>query len=176
MIAEILRRERKQKGITQQEAAEIFNVTRQTISNWENERNYPDIPTLVAISEYYKISLDYLMKGDNRYMAKMKKEARLMQSIRMGLFSVIAGGVLFLLSMVTLVAAFNGGKIAYILPEQLWITVATIWVGVIHFKNLKEDMTASIGMVVNIFLIGTFVTAFFCLMLLILALMGVIYF
>lgn len=99
-----------------------------------------------------------------------------MQSIRMGLFSVIAGGVLFLLSMVTLVAAFNGGKIAYILPEQLWITVAAIWVGVIHFKNLKEDMTASIGMVVSIFLIGTFVTAFFCLMLLILALMGVIYF
>lgn len=95
MIAEILRRERKQKGITQQEAAEIFNVTRQTISNWENERNYPDIPTLVAISEYYEISLDYLMKGDNRYMAKMKKEARLMQSIRMGLFSVIAGGILF---------------------------------------------------------------------------------
>lgn len=64
MIAKILKAQRKERGLTQQEAAKIFHVTRQTISNWENEKNYPDIPTLVAISDYYEVSLDYLMKGD----------------------------------------------------------------------------------------------------------------
>ena len=58
MIAKILKAQRKERGLTQQEAAKIFHVTRQTISNWENEKNYPDIPTLVAISDYYEVSLD----------------------------------------------------------------------------------------------------------------------
>ena len=44
MIAEILKAQRKKRGQTQQEVAEIFNVTRQTVSNWENEKNYPDVP------------------------------------------------------------------------------------------------------------------------------------
>ena len=77
MIAKILKAQRKERGLTQQEAAKIFHVTRQTISNWENEKNYPDIPTLVAISDYYEVSLDYLMKGDVKYMAKIKQEAKL---------------------------------------------------------------------------------------------------
>lgn len=112
MIAEILKEERKARGLTQQQAAEIFNVTRQTISNWENEKNYPDIPTLVALSDYYEVSLDYLMKGDVKYMAKMKKEAKLLQSLRVGLFSVICAGMLLLFSFVGFAVAVNGGSLA----------------------------------------------------------------
>lgn len=96
MIAEILKAQRKERGLTQQEAAKIFHVTRQTISNWENEKNYPDIPTLVAISDYYEVSLDYLMKGDVKYMAKIKKEAKLLQSFQVGLFSVICAAAFFI--------------------------------------------------------------------------------
>ena len=98
MIAKILKAQRKERGLTQQEAAKIFHVTRQTISNWENERNYPDIPTLVAISDYYGVSLDYLMKGDVKYMAKIKQEAKLLQSFQVGLFSVICAVALLLFS------------------------------------------------------------------------------
>lgn len=96
MIAKILKAQRKERGLTQQEAAKIFHVTRQTISNWENEKNYPDIPTLVAISDYYEVSLDYLMKGDVKYMAKIKQEAKLLQSFQVGLFSVICAVALLL--------------------------------------------------------------------------------
>ncbi len=102
MIAKILKAQRKERGLTQQEAAKIFHVTRQTISNWENEKNYPDIPTLVAISDYYEVSLDYLMKGDVKYMAKIKQEAKLLQSIQVGLFSVICAVALLLFHLLDL--------------------------------------------------------------------------
>ncbi len=55
---------RKEIKITQDEFASMFYVTRQTVSNWENDKCYPDIHTLVAISERFNISLDTLIKGD----------------------------------------------------------------------------------------------------------------
>ena len=41
---------RKEKGMSQEEFGELFHVTRQTVSNWENEKNYPDLNTLVTMS------------------------------------------------------------------------------------------------------------------------------
>lgn len=176
MIAEILKAQRKERGLTQQEAAKIFHVTRQTISNWENEKNYPDIPTLVAISDYYEISLDYLMKGDAKYMVKMRKEAKLLQSIRMGLFSLICAGPLLLFSLVGFAAAINGGSLAGIIPTQLLLTIAMIWVCVIHFNNLKEEMTPSVRTSVSIFLLVSLFVTLLCSVLLILAGAGLIQF
>ncbi len=43
----------------------------QTISNWENDKNYPDIKSLVLMSEVFRVSLDNLIKGD---LERMKKE------------------------------------------------------------------------------------------------------
>lgn len=107
MIADIVKAQRKKHGQTQQEVAEVFHVTRQTVSNWENEKNYPDIPTLIAISDYYGISLDYLMKGDAKYMTKIKKEAKLLQSLRIGVFSLICSGTMFLCSTISFLMVFN---------------------------------------------------------------------
>lgn len=51
-------------GLTQEQAAEALGVSRQTISNWENERTYPDIVSVVKMSDLYHISLDHLLKGE----------------------------------------------------------------------------------------------------------------
>lgn len=40
---------RKEKGLTQEEFGKIFYVTRQTVSNWENEKSYPDLQSLIAL-------------------------------------------------------------------------------------------------------------------------------
>ena len=53
---------RKEKGMSQEEFGELFHVTRQTVSNWENEKNYPDLNTLVTMSDMFEISLDKLLK------------------------------------------------------------------------------------------------------------------
>lgn len=60
---------RKEAKLTQEQVAEKLGVSRQTISNWENEKNYPDIVSVIRMSEIYQVSLDYLLKGE-RVMAE----------------------------------------------------------------------------------------------------------
>lgn len=57
--------------LSQEELAEKVYVTRQTVSNWENGKSYPDIHSLLLLSSLFDISLDQLIKGD---IDKMKKE------------------------------------------------------------------------------------------------------
>lgn len=58
-------------NLSQEQLAERIFVSRQTISNWENDKNYPDIKSLLLLSEVFKISLDDLVKGD---LEEMKKQ------------------------------------------------------------------------------------------------------
>ena len=55
---------RKQNNLTQDDFAEKYFVTRQTISNWENSKSYPDLETLIKISDDFNISLDILLKEE----------------------------------------------------------------------------------------------------------------
>ena len=70
MIAKI----RKEQGLTQEAFAEKFHVTRQTVSNWENEKSYPDLQVLVDMSDRFKISLDILLKEDSKMVRAIDKE------------------------------------------------------------------------------------------------------
>jgi len=54
---------RKQKGLSQEQLAEMLGVSRQSISKWELDDSAPDIATLVKISEIFGVSTDYLLKG-----------------------------------------------------------------------------------------------------------------
>lgn len=62
---------RGEKEFSQEELAERVYVSRQTISNWENNKSYPDINSIVLLSEIFGISIDNLIKGD---VEQMKKE------------------------------------------------------------------------------------------------------
>ena len=55
---------RKEAHLSQEDFAESFNVSRQTISNWENSKSYPDLETIIKISDSFNISLDILLKED----------------------------------------------------------------------------------------------------------------
>ncbi|MDE6954090.1 MAG: helix-turn-helix transcriptional regulator [Erysipelotrichales bacterium] len=58
-----LKEQRKEKGITQEELAQILNVSNRTISRWENGRNMPDFDVLIEIADYYQIEIRrYLME------------------------------------------------------------------------------------------------------------------
>ena len=65
-IGKKLKDARMKSGFTQETVAEKINVSRQTISNWENEKSYPDIISVIELSSIYSISLDDLLKGDER--------------------------------------------------------------------------------------------------------------
>ena len=59
-----IKKYRNEKELSQTALAERVFVSRQTISNWENDKSYPDIKSLVLLSEIFEISLDQLTKGD----------------------------------------------------------------------------------------------------------------
>ena len=68
---------RKEQQLTQEEFGRLFHVTRQTISNWENEKSYPDLQILVDMSNQFEISLDTLLKEDSKMVKAMDKERAL---------------------------------------------------------------------------------------------------
>ena len=69
-IGNQIKKYREQLKISQEELADKIFVTRQTISNWENNKNYPDIKSLSLLSYCFNVSLDDLIKGD---VEKMKE-------------------------------------------------------------------------------------------------------
>lgn len=72
-------------GLTQEQSAEVLGVSRQTISNWENNKTYPDIVSVVKMSDLYAISLDHLLKDKaptSDYLDYLKESTNVVQSRR----------------------------------------------------------------------------------------------
>ena len=65
---------RKEQQLTQEQFGSLFHVTRQTVSNWENEKSYPDLQMLIDISNQFEISLDTLIKEDSKMVKTIDKE------------------------------------------------------------------------------------------------------
>ena len=65
---------RKEQQLTQEKFGELFHITRQTVSNWENGKRYPYLQVLVDISDRFEISLDTLLKEDSKMVKSMDRE------------------------------------------------------------------------------------------------------
>lgn len=67
-ISKQIKKYRVDLKLSQEELAEKIYVTRQSVSNWENGKNYPDIHSFVLLSKLFNVSLDILVKGDLKEM------------------------------------------------------------------------------------------------------------
>ena len=72
---------RKERQLTQEQFGSLFHVTRQTVSNWENQKSYPDLQMLIDISNQFEIFLDALIKEDSKMVKTIDKE-RLLGKIK----------------------------------------------------------------------------------------------
>lgn len=72
-IGQKLKQARAAAGLTQEQAAGALGVSRQTVSNWENCRSYPDVAMVLAMSELYRVSLDELLKGDRKMIDHLEQ-------------------------------------------------------------------------------------------------------
>ena len=72
-IGQFLRECRKEKGITQEQLAEMLSVTNRSVSRWENGSNLPDLDILIEMADYYDVELRELLDGE-RKSEKMNKE------------------------------------------------------------------------------------------------------
>lgn len=72
-IGGFLKKLRKEKGITQEQFAEIMGVSGRTVSRWETGSNMPDLDVLILIADYYEVELREILDGE-RKSGKMNKE------------------------------------------------------------------------------------------------------
>lgn len=98
-ISAQIKKYRNTMGLSQEDLAERIYVTRQTISNWENEKSYPDIHSLLLLSSLFNVSLDQLIKGD---IGIMKKEINKAEVAEFNWYSKIFS-VLFIISIIIFV-------------------------------------------------------------------------
>ena len=87
-----IRKYRDTLGLSQEELAEKIFVTRQSVSNWENGKTYPDLQSLLRLSDLFGLSLDELIKGD---IETMKEEINKTEIEKMNRW----GGLLSLLML-----------------------------------------------------------------------------
>lgn len=92
---------RTSRGLTQEQVAQKLNVSRQTISSWENNRNLPDLEMVVLIARIFNISLDNLILGDPTMTNKLVKDGSEMKRAKWNLYfslsMIFAGIISFLL-------------------------------------------------------------------------------
>ena len=97
---------RKAEGLSQTEFAEKFHVTRQTVSNWEHGKNYPDMETLMRISDEYGITFDELIKKDKELIRSIDRSRRVAKK------SVIAFSVIGIILVETLLIKLMPGLVS----------------------------------------------------------------
>ena len=88
-IGKKLKNARIEAGLTQEKAAEKIDVSRQTISNWENEKSYPDIISVIALSDLYSVSLDELLTGDQKMAEHLEESTNVVKSNQKMIWAII---------------------------------------------------------------------------------------
>ena len=75
-IGKKIKDNRLKQNLTQEQLAKLLNVSRSTVSSWEVDRNYPDLNTLIAISDLFEVSLDTFLRGDEGLAKDVSKKAK----------------------------------------------------------------------------------------------------
>ncbi len=98
-LNEKLQQLRKQRGLTQEELAEMLYVSRTAISKWESGRGYPSIDSLKAISKLFAISIDDLLSSEELMSiaeTDQKEKTKTMRDLIFGALDCMAAMMFFL--------------------------------------------------------------------------------
>ena len=94
-IGKTIKQHRTELGWSQEVLAEKAYVSRQTVSNWETEKSYPDVHSLLILSDLFGVSLDELIKGDVAVMKEQVKSKDIRTFKKLQLIGVL--GILLLI-------------------------------------------------------------------------------
>lgn len=133
-----IKKYRNELSMSQDTLAERVFVSRQTISNWENDKSYPDVNSLVLLSEVFHTSIDNLIKGD---IEIMKQEVRSEDKKQFERLSQ-AFAVMLLTMMITPIPLAH--FLSYI-GIAVWVifAVATLYVALLVEKKKKKSSLTS---------------------------------
>ena len=133
---------RKSKGLSQEELAEMLDVSRQAISRWELESTLPDVPNLIKISEIFGVSTDYLVHDDYESdedipIAKEKEKEVIISENKRYKLHLIAGFASILAAFAFLIAALSELSIISVILSFFNCGIAAINF-YLYFKNKKS--------------------------------------
>ena len=119
-IGKRIREYRKIYNLSQEQLADKIFVSRQTVSNWENDKTYPDIQIIVSLSILFNVSLDELIREDLEEI-KMKISNNKANK-RADIYSLIMISSTMLASLsIGLVVALPESKLIWIVPIILFL-------------------------------------------------------
>ena len=125
---------RARLGMSQEQLAEAIFVSRQTISNWETDRTYPDVQSLLLLSNLFEVSVDELIKGDVMEMkAVLTAEAKRMN--RLGAVMAVCGTAAVVWAVATAIMDF-GWPVILVPAIALFIPAA---VSATMVEKIKHD-------------------------------------
>lgn len=127
-----IKKYRTEAGLSQEEFADKVYVSRQTVSNWETGKSYPDINSLVLISETFGISVDTLLKGDAEVIKEIINKEDQKDFDRLGKLY----GVLLLLVVLTPVPLARFLKFYGV---ALWACLAIVAIAVAYMVEKKKQ-------------------------------------
>lgn len=107
-FGEKLKKLRSDKGLTQDELAEVLFVSRTAISKWESERGFPNIESLKAISKYFSLSIDELLSGDELITLAEQEQKRKEMHIKNLIFGLLDCSMALLLFLPFFAHSANG--------------------------------------------------------------------
>ena len=131
-IGDQIKKHRGELGLSQEAFAEKIYVSRQTISNWETGKNYPDINSLLRMSEIFGVTVDALLKGDVEEMKKIVKEEDIHDFQKLSnVYSI-----LFCLMLITPIPL---AKLLGFIGLGIWgiMMIVTLWVAIEVEKKKK---------------------------------------
>ena len=89
-----LKAQRERLGLSQESVAQAIYVSRQTMSSWENGKTYPDVQSLLLLSDLFGVSIDDLVKGDVVLMKEVvSKDVLKMERLAMGSIALLLTGI-----------------------------------------------------------------------------------
>lgn len=112
MFSERFRELRKKSGLSQEELAEKLNVSRQAVSKWETGAAVPTADKLAEIADFFGVTLDMLMRGDNSEIPQNRREDSPKKLRKVTAVCMIAAAVLAVLILAVLQLTGNGDSIA----------------------------------------------------------------
>ena len=132
-IGKTIKQHRTELGWSQEVLAEKAYVSRQTVSNWETEKSYPDVHSLLILSDLFGVSLDELIKGD---VAVMKEQVK-SKDVRTFKKLQLIGGLGILLLIVTGMPLLeHGGAVGGVVWGALAVGVFLAWH---RFEQIKSE-------------------------------------
>lgn len=147
-LADRLKECRTEAGLSQEELAERIFVSRQTISNWETDRTYPDVQSLLLLSDIFGTSIDELVKGDVAVMEKaIENDWKTMSRLAVGAWALIGVGLVVLI--VGFAASTPASSLVPKLTESellgvvlflaMWV-LGVILLGMVEYMKKKHDL------------------------------------